>query len=359
MSRNLKSLISALSLSLVLFSSAASELVLVSPDRVSAETIREWRADRFSGVVLLLHKTNSAAAGRAVQHLEKLSMPYYYWIEVGRDAQIAEHNPRWMASLGMHEDWQRLFPKVPEPKIGEVAKAYPWVPINYREAFDAHLARVKDLLTHAPTNHAGVLLNHLQAGPSSCGCGNLQCRWATDYQVPATGTRTGDDAAAQFIRAVQTVQGSRPVIPVWTTECEHEDLPANKRPDRKSTGLCGTVGCATGACPKEFTKQWNDLLKNHDRPIALLALHNQLGRTNTSFVHGPAWIDHSVSYLEETLPKHGAALFPRDRLWIVVEGRTRDEELAARKAAAGIRVETVVIARIPLEQSFQPRVIPR
>jgi hypothetical protein len=357
--RHLKSIISSIALSLALFSSAASELVLVSPELVSAERIREWKGDKFAGVVLLLHETNSAAAARAVRRLEEGALPYYYWIEVGRDAQIAAAHPRWMASLGMHDDWQKLFPRAPERKVGEVAKAYPWVPINYKEAFDAHVMRVKELLARAPTNPAAILLNHLQAGPSSCGCGNLQCRWATDYHVPATGTPVGEDAAAQFLRAINRFPNARRVIPVWTTECEHEDLPASKRPDGKSTGLCGTVGCATGACPKDFTKQWNHLVKNHDGPVGLLALPQQLARTNAAFAHGPKWIERAVGYLDETLPKNGGARFSHDRLWIVVEGGTREEELAARKAAAGTGAAHVIVARIALDQSFEPRMIRR
>ena len=342
-----------------LLPSPASELVLVSPEHVSAEAIREWKGDKFAGAVLLLHQTNSAAVAPAVRQLESASLRYYYWIEIGRDAQMAEAHPRWMASLGMHNDWQKLFPRAPEPKIGEVAKAYPWVPIRYQEAFDAHVVRVKELLTRAPSNHAGVFLNHLQAGPSSCGCGNLQCRWATDYHVPATGTLVGEDAAAQFLGAINRFAGSRTVIPVWTTECDHDDLPASKRPDGKSTGLCGTVGCATGACPKDFTQQWNHLVKSHEGPVALLALHQQLARTNAAFAYGPKWVERAVHYLDETLPQNGGVRFPHDRLWIVVEGRTREEELMARKAAARTGAANVVLARLALDQSFQPRMIRR
>src|SRR5437879_10019246 len=113
---------------------------------------------------------------------------------------MAAAHPRWMAALGSHEDWQKNFPKFPEPGAGEVAKAYPWVPIGYREAFDAHLARIKALIIRAAGSYRGILLNDLQGGPASCGCGNLQCRWAIDYRVPATATPlAGDDVAARFL----------------------------------------------------------------------------------------------------------------------------------------------------------------
>jgi hypothetical protein len=236
-------------------------------------------------------------------------------------------------------------------------KAFPWVPINYKEAFDAHIKRLEQLLRAAPTNYAGLLLNHLQGGPSSCGCGNLQCRWATDYHVPATGTRLSDDAAAQFVGAVQKLVGGKSVVPVWTTECEHVDLPVSKRDDRKSTGLCGTVGCATGLCPKEFAKQWASLTKDHRHDVALLALHNDLARTNTAFAHGPSWIPRALAYLDETLREEAKTSFPRDRTWLVVQGATRDEERAARKAAAATGAANVIFSRVRLDQSFEPRVV--
>src|SRR5687767_870169 len=225
-------------------SSRAADWLLVQPQQVQREAISTWKDDGFSGVVLLLDETNATSISRAATTLSAAAIPFQYWIEVGRNTAFANAHPQWMASLGMHNDWRKNFAKPPRAGNGEVVKAFPWVPINYREAFDAHVERVAQLLRNAPTNHSGLLLNHLQAGPSSCGCGNLQCRWATDYQVPATGTRAGDDAAAQFVRAVQRSVGSRPVLPVWTTECEHEDLPASKRAGRPTTGLCGTVGCS-------------------------------------------------------------------------------------------------------------------
>jgi len=87
----------------------------------------------------------------------------------GVNRKLAAAHPRWMAALGSHADWQKNFKNSPEPGIDEVAKAFPWVPISYREAFDAHLARIEQLLKRAPPGWRGLLLNDLQAGPSSCG----------------------------------------------------------------------------------------------------------------------------------------------------------------------------------------------
>ena len=114
----------------------------------------------------------------------------------------------------MHDDWLARFPSVKKPKKGEVAKAYPWVPIGYAEAYQAHLRRVEELLSKVPDSYRGLLLNDLQGGPASCGCGNLQCRWAIDYGVPATATKEGaDDAAARFVSAVQKLTQASKLFP--------------------------------------------------------------------------------------------------------------------------------------------------
>src|SRR6185436_11508363 len=129
----------------------------------------------------------------------------------------------------------------------------------YREVFEGHLARIEQLLKRAPPGWRGLLLNDLQGGPSSCGCGNIQCRWAVDYHVRPTATKlAGENVAAKFIAEVRKRAGDKAVIPVWTTECEEVDLPADKHQGRPGTGLCGTVGCATGACGKEFSNQWSE-----------------------------------------------------------------------------------------------------
>src|SRR5438034_7191474 len=239
-----------------------------------------------------------------------------------------------MAALGSHEDWQKNFKNFPEPGIGEVAKAFPWVPIGYREAFDAHLARLEQLLKRAPPGWRGLLLNDLQAGPSSCGCGNLQCRWAIDYFVPPTATKLeGDDVAARFMAEVRKRAGDKAVIPVWTTECDEVDLPADKHQGKPGTGLCGTVGCATGACPDVFTRQWSALTSAYEGPIGVLALHTALQRTQNEFGGGPGWVTNAVSYLDETLPAKGGKPIPSQRLWVIVEGSHPGEEAGAREIA--------------------------
>lgn len=330
-------------------------MVLVEPAAVKASAVTQWKTEGFKAVAVVLDDETPAPAYRTLaRHISDAGLDLYFWIEVARNPKLAAAHPRWMASLGSHDDWQKNFPNAPAPKAGEVAKAFPWVPISYREGFDAHLSRIEQLLERAPPGWRGLLLNDLQAGPSSCGCGNLLCRWAVDYHVPATATKLqGDDVAAKFLSEVRKRAGGKRVIPIWTTECEHVDLPANKNRGRPGTGLCGTVGCATGACPDEFTKQWLALRGSHDGPIGLLALHTALQRTNKEFGGGPSWVTNAIAYLNQTVPASGGTPLPLDRLWVVVA------EASAAELAAKAGVGAVIVARTKIDQSYEPKIIPK
>src|SRR5262249_28842470 len=144
--------------------------------------------------------------------------------------------------------------------------AWPWVAVGYAPAFAAHRERLKALLTDLPGAWAGVFLNDLQAGPSSCGCGNDQCRWALDYGTPTTAERTpGDDAAARLVAELIARHPGKAIIPVWVTEGQVVDLPGA----RDGTGLCGGVGCARGDCWPRYARSWNALLMATNGPVAV------------------------------------------------------------------------------------------
>ena len=338
---------------------APLQIVLVDPEAVTPTAVSQWKAEQFRAVAVVLDDRASETRVRgAARHISEGGLELYWWIEVARNPKLATAHPRWMASLGSHDDWQKNFPKFPEPKANEMAKAFPWVPINYREAFDAHLARIEKLLRNAPAGSRGVLLNDLQAGPSSCGCGNLQCRWAVDYHVRPTATAlSGDDAAARFVAEVRKRAGEKLVVPVWTTECEEVDLPANKRGGKASTGLCGTVGCHTGTCPEAFTRQWSALTDGHERPVGLLALHAALQRTRAELGGGPGYLTNAIAYLNQTVPAHGGKTVSPQRLWVVIEGDSARNEAASRKLAAEAGVGAVIVARTPIDQSYEPKAI--
>ncbi|HWB12967.1 MAG TPA: DUF3179 domain-containing (seleno)protein [Pirellulales bacterium] len=335
--------------------------VIVQPEAVTAPQIAVWRRDGYQAAAIVLDDRHEEAVyRRAAQTLADAGLDLYYWIEVARQAGLAEAHPEWMAALGVHADWHERFPQTPLPKSGEVAKAYPWVPIAYQPAYEAHQARLVDLLKKAEGDYRGVLLNDLQGGPASCGCGNLQCRWAIDYGVASTAEKlTGDDVASRFLADVRKLTSGKPVIPVWLTECEDRDLPVERRPNSRSTGYCGSVGCSQATCPVAFTKQWNAVLNDHDGPIGLLALHKEFGRDGPEYGSPAAWIAEAVGYLDETVPRHGGKTPHRERLWLVIQGYDMPIEsvAAARVAAVKTGAAAVFVAQTRIDQSYEPRIV--
>ena len=338
----------------------ALEIVLVEPEAVTPAAISQWKKEAFKAVAVVLDERTSEATYRTIgRNITEGGLDLYCWIEVGRNPKMATEHPRWMAALGSHDDWQKNFPKFPEPGVGEVAKAFPWVPIGYRETFDAHLARIEQLLKRASPGWRGLLLNDLQAGPSSCGCGNLLCRWAIDYFVTSTATKLdGNAVAARFVSEVRNRAGEKPVIPVWTTECSEVDLPPEKHQGRPGTGFCGTVGCTMGACPQIFSLQWSALASEQKEPMGLLTVHTALQRTQAEFGGGPGWVTNAIGYVDQTVPKNGGKAISSDRLWVVIDGSQKAPESIARNLAANAGVGAVIVARAKIDQSYQPQMIP-
>ncbi len=333
------------------------EAVLTTPAAVSADTVAGWKKEGFSAVAVVLDDGDEAPAlQKAAKVVADHSLGLYYWVEVGRNPALAREHPEWMASLGSHDDWRKGFPRVRLLEKGEVAKAWPWVPITSQEAFDAHRLRIDRLLARVPDGYRGVLLNDLQGGPASCGCGNLQCRWATDYGVPSTATKlAGADIAARFVSEVGKSLKGKEVIPVWTTECAEEDLPIDKLPKGSwSTGYCGGVPCLA-TCRKRFTEQWTALHADRRGPTGLLLLHKEFGRDRKEYGGPASWMKSCVDYVE----KQGVKPIPRRRLWLVVQGygMTADEEAAVRREAVKIGAAAVLVARTPIDQTYEPRIV--
>ncbi len=255
------------------------EMVFVTADLVTTDQIKLWRGEGYAAIVVLLDDDYSADTYRAAAAAaSSANVDLYYWIEIARNKRMADAHPRWMASLGMHDDWLDRFPSMKKPKKGEVAKAYPWVPIGYAEAFQAHLRRVKELLSRVPGTYHGILLNDLQGGPASCGCGNLQCRWAIDYGVPATATKeAADDAAARFVSAVQKLAPNKQIVPIWMTECEQQDLPPEKAPTESPPDYAA-MSTARRALARKLSPGSCALVDAHPQPLGLLTTQQSCGR---------------------------------------------------------------------------------
>ena len=333
------------------------EYLMINPDGITETKLAGWKKEGFSGIVLTLDERFEAPVyEHAARAIAAHGLDHYYWVEVARNPRFASEHPEWMASLGSHDDWRKQFPKLRQTEEGEVAKAWPWVPIAYRDALDAHIARIKSLLARVPAHHRGLLLNDLQGGPSSCGCGNLHCRWAIDYHVPSTAEKSDrHDIAATFIAKVESLTSGKDVIPVWTTECEQHDMALEKQPQNTwSTGYCGGVNCFN-YCLERFSEQWKVLHAAHRGPIAVLALHKELRRSRTEYGPPGNWIKQAVTYLNQKDVK----LVPQPKLWVVVQGYDVDiqEEQSARKAAFEVGADVVLVARTGIDQSFEPRIV--
>ncbi len=342
---------------------ATRRFVLAQPGEVNAKQLVGWKQEQIAGVVVVLDEALDAGAIQTVrQAVATAGMDLFYWIEVGRNPKLAEAHPEWMASFGMHMDWTNRFPKVKPPGEGEVAKVHPWVPIRYRAAFEAHVKRVETLLALAGNDYRGLLLNDLQGGPASCGCGNTLCRWATDYDVAATGGEAlpAESAAADFVAAVAAKAKGKEIVPVWLTECEDVDLPASRRKGEWTTSLCGSVGCSVGTCPKAYSKQFSTLAEKHTGPLGILALHRELERTAPGHGAAGGWVGGALRYaLDIPAKQSGGAVIAPKRLWTVVQGYdvTSSEEKSAIEKAEQFGSGVVVIARTRVEQSFTPKIM--
>jgi hypothetical protein len=323
--------------------------VLARQERITPEFLEAWKARGATALVVPLDEPAQRRWDATAKAAERAGLALWPWIEVARDPALADAHPEWMASLGKHhDDWRRRFPSAPRPKAGEVVKVWPWVPIGYTPAFAAQAQRVRALLADLPGAWAGVLVNDLQAAPSSCGCGNDQCRWALDYGAPATAEKEpGDDAAARFVAALHERHPGKPVVPVWVTECQVADLPGAPG----STGLCGDVHCAQGDCWPRYVRQWNALLARTDGPIAL-ALWPQ------TFQRDPVRWNSEARALFETPPRNGTPLRPERTVAVVQAWQMPEAAVEGVLARVNQTAAQWVVAVDVIDQSWQPRIVP-
>jgi hypothetical protein len=326
---------------------------LVTADMVTDQRLETLRRD-YSAIVLALNRgeeTARVADKQAAKKIAESGLELHYWIEVGRCEELAEAHPRWMASLQGHPEWRRFYKDFPQPKPDEVVKCYPWVPVSYQEAHDAHLGRIKNLLADLPPAKS-VFLNDLQAAPSACGCGNPVCRWTTDYGPIVTATRLGDDAAAKFVAAVRKlVPAETAVVPVWTTECEEHD--------KENDALCAGVGCYKGTCWKEYTKQLMPVAD--DSPtLAVLLAYKEFGQDGPHYKQKAGWIRHALVHgFDEQPAKNKGRKIEPSRLIAVLQGwNVTNVEIAAQidqAKSAGAAGYIVAVAKI--DQSWSPKMV--
>ncbi len=333
--------------------------VLVSPEMVTAENINQWKNAKqqaFSSIVLELSDQDSnvrAVRNReqrtAAERIQAAGMALYYWIEIGRCPSIADENPLWMASLQGHPEWRRYHADLREPAANEVVKNYPWTPVLYREAFDAHLKRVRNLLAELPAAK-GLFLNDIQGSPSACGCGNILCRWTADYGPIKTATTLGDDAPGKFVAAVKEIAPDSTIVPVWTTECEEHDT--------AKSGHCAGVACFQGICWKAYTRQLAALTKESPEIAALLPFR-AFERDLPIYKEPAGWIRVAIESFARMPPRHQGKPIAAERIVGVLQGwDVKPAEIAAQMercreaGAAGY-----IVSLIKIEQSWQPKIV--
>ena len=304
-------------------------------------------------VIELNEKSTAADFEKATRFAQKNKLGLYGWIEVARNPEMARQHPDWMASLGFHDDWRKRFPDFPKAGDNDVVKVWPWVTIWYEEAYQAQLARVKKLLAAAPAGLKGLYLNDIQGAPSSCGCGNDQCRWAQDYHIASTATkRAAPDTPAQFVAEVRKLMPNTPVIPVWCIECEEIDQDYS----RPGTGYCGGVGCFKGLCWKEYFKQLAPVLKETDNALAVAALSREFRRDAQVYEGTPGWIGAAIDTFRTMPPRHDLPAVPASALQLVLQGWDDNSDRLtaelARAEEAGCR--RTIVSLIKVDQSWRP-----
>jgi hypothetical protein len=281
----------------------------------------------------------------------RVGLAAYLWIDVGRNPRLADRHPEWIAGMGMHEDWRRLFPDAPRPKAGERIGVYPWTPIWYREVLEDRRQAILRQLRGRTEGLSGVFLNQVQGSPSACGCGNDQCRWTVDYRMQG-GPETVEEApAAHLISLLEKELPGVAWIPVWVPECEEVDMGPG------STGYCGTVGCFKGLCWKESTRELEPLVSG---PMAVLLARDLFHRHLARYDPQGGWWHVGLRELEEIPPRNGHPGLARGRVTTVVEGRPgagpREKGVCDRALEAG--AGGVLVSEIALDESWEPRIIP-
>ncbi len=314
---------------------------LISGRLANTAHLKQLKRQGYNAVALeVVRGAPTKGLTEQANRIRRAGFRLYYWIEVGRCEELADAHPEWMASLQGHPEWRRHFPTFPQPADGEVVKNYPWVPVFYKEAFDAHLQRIKSFTRTMPKPD-GIFLNDLQAAPSACGCGNTLCRWTTDYGPIKTATLLGPDAAAKFVSEVRKLAPTTEVIPVWTTECQEHEMPKGK--------ACDGVSCFTGICWYDFTKQLMPLAVESKRIGALLA-YKSLGQN-------PEWIDSAIRSFQKMPPLRNGAPIPANRILPILQGwnATPAERADQIRRAREAGTTGYIMALTPIDQSWKPR----
>lgn len=321
-----------------------SRSVLLSAERIDRESVAKWERDGYQ--VVIECQGDLPALKQAALLVRSIQGQVDYFIEIGRCPELADQHPLWMASLQGHDAWRRER-EIRQPAANEVVKNYPWVPVFYREAFDAHLQRVRAALEALPPPQR-IWLNDLQGGPSACGCGHPLCRWTADYGPIRTAASLGDEAPARFVAAVKQLAPDAEVVPILTSECEEDDQHT----------VCGGVGCFEGICWKAFARQL-DAVAAESEILGVACFAGAFDRNLPRYGEAGRWTVVALQSFEKMPPLRGGQGVSVNRLVAVVQAWDQDAEWTRQQiqwveqaGAAG-----VLICNVPIEQSWEPRIV--
>lgn len=321
--------------------------VLVDAGMVTPAAIKEWTTHHQS-IVLFISPTNIQSSLIAAQTILESAGSVEYFFEIARDPELAQRFPEWMASLQGHPEWMRFYPGFQQADDNHVTKNFPWVPIFYQEAFDAHLARLKDALEILPKPRR-VWLNDIQGAPSACGCGHTLCRWTADYGPKTTARFIGNSAPALFTSAVAGLVPESEVIPILSGECEESDI----------DGPCAGVGCFKGICWKALTQQL-DPLSESSPIIGINNLYQALERNLERYGPPGSWAQFSIQSFHSMPPLRGGRGIPPQRIISLLQGFDVPQEavLTQLSSVQASRAAGYLLALTPVEQSWKPVTIP-
>ncbi|MBI4584482.1 MAG: hypothetical protein HY717_10715 [Planctomycetes bacterium] len=338
----------------------AQELLQAGDARAALERLREYRSRGFNAVALVIDDdTPLAELDSLRREAEGVSIAFYYWINVGRSPRLADRHPEWIAGMGSHDDWRRLFPEAPRPKEGERIGVYPWVPIWYRDVLEDRRASLARELRGHLDGVAGVLLNDVQGAPSACGCGNHQCRWTVDYGMERGRMAGGPEKApgppsALLIAALEAELPGVDFIPVLASECEEIDQKAG------GTGYCGAVKCFDGLCWQEFSRELEVLCRVAPGPLAVLSASRRFGRELPAYTERGGWLAESLRLMEAVPARESRPGASAGRFIAVVEGQglSRAEERRLVESALSSGARGVIVMDCQLEEGWEPRIVP-
>lgn len=119
-----------------------------------------------------------------------------YWIDVAGAPALADAHPEWVADL-------------PHDANGEASKAWPWVPLTSPEAFEAQVARVRELLAGMPTPEQLYLCGLRSAPP---GVAPAAADSSSAEAAP------GVPASVRFVERIHALAPTSEIVPVFTYE---------------------------------------------------------------------------------------------------------------------------------------------